>query len=83
MKKILIKFLLFLLHKLGVSMIDTPDATLLNSVVVEVNRADEVYPETSGEYKRHQVYSRLIKTYPKISKKDLGYVIEAALRVRT
>ena len=37
-------------------------------------------PGTSGEYKRHTVYARLAKEYPKLSKRDLGLAIELAVR---
>lgn len=32
-----------------------------------------------GEYKRHRVYARLIKTYPAIPKRELSRAIEDAL----
>jgi|WetSurMetagenome_2_1015567.scaffolds.fasta_scaffold381376_4 hypothetical protein len=83
MKKTIIKFLLFLLRKLGVSVVDAPNEKLLNSIITEVNKADKVYSDTSGEHKRHQVYSSLIKKHPEIDKKELGYAIEVALRVRS
>jgi len=83
MKKKLIKFLLFVLRNLGVSMIDAPEDKFLTSIIAEVNKADKVYEGTSGEHKRHQVYSRLIKKYPDIDKKELAYAIEVAVRVRT
>ena len=35
---------------------------------------------TSGEYKRHQVYARLIKAHPEIQKRDLALAIELAVR---
>ena len=31
----------------------------------------------SGEYKRHQVYSQLVKEYPQIKKSTIGLAIEA------
>jgi len=36
--------------------------------------------EQSGEWKRHQVYARLIKEFPQISRKDLGLAIEIAVQ---
>ena len=37
----------------------------------------EKRPE-SGEWKRHQVYSRLVKEYPTVSKSTLALAIEVA-----
>ena len=34
----------------------------------------------SGEYKRHQVFSRLIKELPQAEKKNLGLAIELAVQ---
>ena len=43
-------------------------------------RQDEISAEgTSGEYKRHQVYSELIKKYPTTDRKALAMAIEVAL----
>jgi hypothetical protein len=36
---------------------------------------------TSGEYKRHQVYARLLKTHPETPKRDLALAIELAVRL--
>jgi len=36
-------------------------------------------PGTSGEYKRHNVFSRLIKEFPQISKREISLVIEKGL----
>lgn len=36
--------------------------------------------DTSGEYRRHQVYSALMKRYPLESKRLLGRAIEEVLR---
>ena len=35
--------------------------------------------DASGEAKRHQVYSRMIKQFPEARKKDLSLAIELAL----
>ena len=32
--------------------------------------------QADGEYKRHQVYARLLKEFPKVPKKELGLAIE-------
>lgn len=48
---------------------------------LELCRGAETFaPGTSGEYKRHQVYSKLIKEFPEIARKDLGLIIEQAVR---
>lgn len=44
-----------------------------------VLRADLFSEGTSGEYKRHWVYARLLKTYPDVPKHTLGRVIEEAV----
>jgi hypothetical protein len=36
-------------------------------------------PGTSGEYKRHNVYARLIKEFPAISKREISKAIEQGL----
>lgn len=51
----------------------------------EVNRARELTEEfdsspNSGEWKRHQVYARLIKEFPAVSRRKLGWLIEAVLQ---
>ena len=35
--------------------------------------------EMSGEYKRHQVYAKLIKEFPGVPKRTLGLAIEVAV----
>jgi len=35
---------------------------------------------TTGEYKRHNVYSRLLKEFPEVPKRDVGLAIELAVR---
>ena len=36
--------------------------------------------QASGEYKRHQIYSKLIKEFPEVSKKDLALSIELGVQ---
>lgn len=45
-----------------------------------VLEAEKKWPEASGEYKRHQVYSQLLKAFPMASKRDLAYAIELAIQ---
>jgi len=40
---------------------------------------EQEQPGVSGEYKRHQVYARLIKEYPAAAKRTLGLAIELSL----
>jgi len=34
---------------------------------------------TSGEYKRHEVYARLLKEFPEVRKRNVALAIEVAL----
>jgi len=45
-------------------------------------QADELAPGTSGEYKRHMVYSRLMKEFPQVEKRRLSLTIEQVLQER-
>lgn len=42
----------------------------------------ESIPDVSGEYKRHQVYSRLIKNYSFMPKHEIALAIEIAITNR-
>ena len=44
--------------------------------------ADGMAPGTDGEYKRHQVYARLIKAFPQSRKRDLAFAIERVMQER-
>lgn len=53
--------------------------------VLEVARALVTWAETqdaSGEWRRHQVFGRLVKAFPHRSKDVLGLLIELAVRER-
>lgn len=52
------------------------DPVLLERVAELVAHADQV--DGSGEYKRHQVYARLIKEYPATPRSTLALAIEVA-----
>ena len=41
---------------------------------------DLTHPGESGEYKRHQVYAKLLKSFPQADKQDLAFAIELGLR---
>ena len=75
MKNFIIRFLVWLLGKLE-SPKDLPP--YLERAAVLVAAIDRV--EQGGEWKRHQVYARLIKEFPQISRKDLGLAIEIAVQ---
>lgn len=44
------------------------------------DQQEQTRPGTSGEYKRHQVYARLLTEFPGVAKRDLALAIELALR---
>ena len=46
---------------------------------VLVDEQETLSRGTSGEYKRHRVYAKLIDLYPKANRRDLGLAIELAL----
>jgi hypothetical protein len=54
-----------------------PHQVLADALVAE---AEQKWPGTSGEHKRHQVYSQLIKAFPGIRRRDLGLAIELAIQ---
>lgn len=82
MKLYLYKLAIWILHKLG------SEAVMISEQVLKIvprarelcSEAEQKYPGTSGELKRHQVYARLIKEFPSTNKRDLGLSIELALR---
>ena len=75
MKNFIIKYLVWLLNKLE-SPQDLP--AYMDRAKILVTSIDKA--EQSGEWKRHQVYARLIKEFPQISRKDLGLAIEIAVQ---
>ena len=59
----------------------TPDESLLASARDLVIREEtQSAAGTSGEYKRHNVYSRLMKLYPNMRKVDLSIAIDTAVK---
>lgn len=46
---------------------------------IELVKAQD-HPTASGEYKRHQVFARLIKEFPAAKHRDLGLEIELAIQ---
>lgn len=39
-----------------------------------------LFPDTSGEWKRHQAYANLIKKFPEVKRQDLALAIEWAVQ---
>jgi hypothetical protein len=78
MKKTIQRFALWLLSLFPVPVDNTlPDYAIRAEVLV---REQEAFTDTSGEYKRHQVYAKLIKEFPDVRQRDLGLAIELAVQ---
>lgn len=75
MKQQLIRLLRWLLDWL-----DPPSGELAAQARVYIAEAEGLHG-TSGEYKRHVVYARLQKEFPRIPKRRLSLVIEQVLNV--
>lgn len=54
----------------------------VNSSVMILCEKQELIPDVSGEWKRHQVYATLIKRFPDVSKRILALAIELYLNKR-
>ncbi len=57
-----------------------PDTPMLISARIWTAWAEETFPGTSGEHKRHQVYARLLRIYPEARRRDVALAIELALQ---
>lgn len=79
-KDYFIYYLLLAAEKLGAQVISAPPAELLTSAKREVEKAEALYQQQDGEFKRHQVYAALLKKFPRELKREVGYAIEVALR---
>lgn len=55
--------------------VESPLAARVRALV-----AEHAALEASGEYKRHQVYARLLKEFPNEQGRDLGLLIELAVQ---
>ena len=60
----------------ALTLVDRP--LLDRAVALTKEAADQA--EVTGEWKRHQVYARLLDEFPETRKRDLAYAIELALR---
>ena len=82
MKRLLFRLLEGVLRKIDGDLLAlSPDVLAILPVVRELCLFydQHVDASTSGEYKRAQVYGKLIKLYPKTPKHDLALAIEVAI----
>ena len=63
----------------GVTLLPKPNEGILLEAKRLCNVAEAIHTDQSGEYKRHQVFSRLIKAFPAAKKRELGLAIEVAV----
>ena len=80
MREYIIKFALWLVRKLGLKMFHYTRFENLICAASEPIQVEELKKDMSGEYKRHQVYARLIKRFPDVPRRDIGLAIELAVR---
>lgn len=62
--------------------VKTPEIVWPDEPIIERAKAltaEWHQPDFSGEYKRHQVFARLIKDYPGVSRRTLAMAIELSL----
>ena len=85
MRAKLIQFLLFLLKALGAEVIAVPAYMKPILEVAEdlCSMAQTHSGDPSGEWKRGNVYGRMIKVFPQASRKDLALAIELVLSKHT
>ena len=57
-----------------------PSSPLLATAQRLVVWAEETFPGTSGEHKRHQVYARMLRVHPDASRRDAALAIELVLQ---
>lgn len=62
--------------------IDVSPVDPLDAMAWQLVELAERIPETSGEYKRHWVYARLLKDFPMRPKRDAALAIELAIQAR-
>ncbi len=77
MRKLLIRLLLWLL---GDEYMPIPREVKALLPTARLEWQEHADYDQSGEWKRHQVYSRLQKKYPESSKRDIALAIELAGR---
>jgi hypothetical protein len=81
-KKWLIALSTWIIKRYGItSILITDDIELIASEAKSLCAVeDAVHSSLSGEYKRHQVYARLIRLFPKLSRRDISIGLELGLR---
>lgn len=93
-RKLLFKLYYYLEKKLGISKHICPlppptDIFILHIAPEIINilpdievwiKEQELIPNVSGEFKRHNVYAKVIKKYPQMRKRDLALAIEIAIQ---
>ena len=52
----------------------------LKKAALPLARAADGKKDVSGEYKRHQVYARMLKKFPSTPRRDIGLAIELVVR---
>lgn len=76
----LLRLALWYVRKCGIEIVTVPARIQGFLPLVQDLCAKEDEKKESGEWKRHQVYARLLKTFPSEDKKDLAFAIELAMR---
>jgi len=80
MKKLLVKLALLILKYYIVPLLPLSDTVveIAKRALVLCTEAEK-HPE-SGEWKRHQVYARLIKNFPSARRRDIALALEVGFR---
>jgi hypothetical protein len=80
MKNLIIAIARWLVELTGSSLMPVPLGTV--RVLPETRKLIKLAEDTNrtGEWKRHSVYSKLIKEFPFEDKRDLALAVEVALR---
>ena len=65
--------------------VDVPveDALVTRARGLVTQAEQQAAPGTSGEFKRHQVYARLLKNFPSRAKADCASAIEQVIQERS
>lgn len=81
MRNRIIEFLKWLIYLLADTSLDQRVAnTSVDLRARELVTEADTVADVSGEWKRHQVYAKLLKEFPGNRKRDLGLAIENALQ---
>lgn len=81
MKRVIVRWLRWLLRKLGYRdvPVSAPVRKMAAAALPLVLTYDAI-KDVSGEYRRHQVYARMIDAFPEADRDDLGFAIELAVQ---